>query len=165
MDLLLALSRKIKKSPGLVNSEFMSKYRKNKDRHVSQFQHRLGTEVSLLVTTLKTPVVITASDPHLLPAWSCSSHFIHLPQFARAAVCMQQVIVAPHNSAYMERIREKNLIYFMPTKQEVFYSNHFSFSNIFLLICGLFFFHSLQLNTSCVEANWGLSQHALGRRH
>lgn len=69
-----------------------------------------------------------------------------LPQFARAAVCMQQVIVAPHNSSYRERMRERNLIYFMPTKpvglnwlREIFcfvqnFSNHFHFqiSNMFL---------------------------------
>lgn len=40
----------------------------------------------------------------------------YLSQFARAAVRVEQVIVAPHNSSYRERMREGNLIYLMQTK-------------------------------------------------
>lgn len=67
-----------------------------------------------------------------------------LPQFARAAVCRQQVIVAPHNSSYRKRRRERNLKYLMPTNpvgqnwlRENFLLNNFHFqtSNTFPLIC------------------------------
>ncbi len=59
------------------------------------------------------PVIPVSVQQVLQPSLHTLSN---LPQFARAAVCMQQVIVAPHNSSYRERMREGNLIYFMPTK-------------------------------------------------
>lgn len=98
----------------------------------------------------------------------------YLPQFVRAAVCMQQVIVAPHNSSYRERMREGNLIYFMPIKPVelnwlggggVLLKPFFIFKNlpVDLQFIFLFIFFTC-LILLAVEAGWGVSRHAFRQK-